>query len=121
MLDNYDRHPLYPMLVLLLEKCEMATKSAETQTSSSLNDELKHFLQRLHREKSCLVGTDKETNELVKNLDKLDVMGSNPASLLNSKNPSQAKNYRVDKWNCRLHTFGDRKHSSSQSSKVWLS
>ena len=53
------------MLVLLLEKCEMATKSAETQPSGGINDELKHFLQRLHREKPCLVGTDSETNELV--------------------------------------------------------
>ena len=59
------RHPMYPLLVLLLEKCEIATKSADSQPSANLNEELKAFLQRLQREKPSLFSEDKETNELV--------------------------------------------------------
>jgi hypothetical protein len=52
-------------LAILLEKCELATKSGESQPSVSLNDEVRIFLQRLEHEKVALEGKDKETNELV--------------------------------------------------------
>jgi hypothetical protein len=58
---------LFPLLVLLLEKCEIATKSADSQPSANLNEELKVFLQRMQREKPTLFSGDKETNELVNN------------------------------------------------------
>ena len=56
---------MFPLLVHLLEKCELATKSGDGQSSASLNEELKTFLQRLQRGNSKLFGEDKETNDLV--------------------------------------------------------
>jgi hypothetical protein len=56
---------MFPLLVYLLEKCELVTKSGDSQSSVSLHDELKSFLQRLQQDKTNLFGEDKETNDLV--------------------------------------------------------
>ena len=59
------RHPLYPLLALLFEKCELATQSAECPTSDSFNVDIQAFVQHQQQEKRPLLAESEETNELV--------------------------------------------------------
>ena len=75
------KHPLFPLLALLFEKCELATQSAECPTSESFNVDiqvdigllsdpksfLSHqaFVQHQQQEKRPLLSDNEEANELV--------------------------------------------------------
>ena len=59
------RHPLFPLLALLLEKCELATQSIDCPVSDSLNADLQVFVQQQGREKKSLLTDNIEANELV--------------------------------------------------------
>ncbi|XP_054280163.1 homeobox protein PKNOX2-like isoform X2 [Macrosteles quadrilineatus] len=45
------KHPLFPLLALLFERCEQATQSAETPNSESFNMDIQAFVQ--HQERDC--------------------------------------------------------------------
>ena len=59
------RHPLFPLLALLFEKCELATQSAECPSSDSFNVDIQAFVQHQQQEKRPLLSDSEETNELV--------------------------------------------------------
>ena len=59
------RHPLFPLLALLFEKCELATQSAECPSSDSFNVDIQAFVQHQQQEKRPLLAESEETNELV--------------------------------------------------------
>ena len=59
------RHPLFPLLALLFEKCELATQSAECPTSESFNVDIQAFVQHQQQEKRPLLSDNEEANELV--------------------------------------------------------
>ena len=41
------RHPLYPLLALLFEKCELATQSPDSANTDSFNIDVQTFVQVL--------------------------------------------------------------------------
>ena len=59
------RHPLFPLLALLFEKCELATQSAECPSSDSFNVDIQAFVQHQQQEKRPLLAESEEANELV--------------------------------------------------------
>jgi len=59
------KHPLFPLLALLFEKCELATQSAECPTSDSFNVDIQAFVQHQQQEKRPLLAESEETNELM--------------------------------------------------------
>ena len=42
---NSYRHPLYPLLALLFEKCELATQSPDSASTDSFNIDVQTFVQ----------------------------------------------------------------------------
>jgi len=59
------KHPLFPLLALLFEKCELATQSAECPSSDSFNVDIQAFVQHQQQEKRPLLAESEETNELM--------------------------------------------------------
>lgn len=59
------KHPLFPLLALLFEKCELATQSAECPTSESFNVDIQAFVQHQQQEKRPLLSDNEEANELM--------------------------------------------------------
>ena len=45
------RHPLYPLLALLFEKCELATQSPDSANTDSFNIDVQTFVQHQQRDK----------------------------------------------------------------------
>ena len=59
------RHPLFPLLSLLLEKCEIATNSLDNLQLKHFNEEAKHFIFQKLRGLKEVISADPEVNELV--------------------------------------------------------
>jgi len=59
------KHPLFPLLALLFEKCELATQSAECPSSDSFNVDIQAFVQHQQQEKRPLLAESEEANELM--------------------------------------------------------
>ena len=59
------RHPLFPLLALLFEKCELATQSNECPTSESFNLDIQAFVQHQDRESKPFLSDNQEVNDLV--------------------------------------------------------
>ena len=60
------KHPLFPLLALLFEKCEIATQSIEFPTSDSFNNDVQVFVNQRQAEKLPLVlAENPEANELM--------------------------------------------------------
>ena len=59
------RHPLFPVLALLFEKCEVATQSIECPSTESFNSDLQVFIQQQQRDKKPFLSDNPEANELV--------------------------------------------------------
>ena len=59
------RHPLFPLLALLFEKCEMATQSVDCPSSDSFSSDVKVFVHQHEREKKPFLSDNAEANELV--------------------------------------------------------
>lgn len=64
------RHPLFPLLALMLEKCEEATRGeADTQTVlSSLENDVQVFIQHEKDGNKMLTTDDVEVDELVRQI-----------------------------------------------------
>jgi hypothetical protein len=61
----YCRHPLFPLLALLFERCEQATQLAETPNSESFNMDIQAFVQHQERDRKPFLINDAEIDGLV--------------------------------------------------------
>uniref|UniRef100_A0A1B6DRG0 Homeobox domain-containing protein n=1 Tax=Clastoptera arizonana TaxID=38151 RepID=A0A1B6DRG0_9HEMI len=59
------RHPLFPLLCLLFERCEQATQSAETPNSESFNLDIQAFVQHQERDRKPFLVNDSEIDGLM--------------------------------------------------------
>lgn len=59
------RHPLFPLLALLFEKCELATQSAECPSSESFNVDIQAFVQHREQDRKPFFGDDPEVDNLM--------------------------------------------------------
>merc|ERR1711892_1153972 len=59
------KHPLFPLLALLFEKCELATQSAECPSSEGFNVDIQAFVQHQQQDKRPLLSESDEANELM--------------------------------------------------------
>lgn len=59
------KHPLFPLLALLFEKCELATQSAECPSSEGFNVDIQAFVQHQQQDKRPLLSDSEEANELM--------------------------------------------------------
>lgn len=62
------RHPLFPLLTLLFEKCEQATQGSECITSASFDVDIENFVHQQEQEHKPFFSDDPELDNLV-NLD----------------------------------------------------
>ena len=60
------RHPLFPLLALLFEKCELATQSSECPSTESFNLDIQAFVQHQGREGKPFFTDNHDVNDLVK-------------------------------------------------------
>ncbi|KAM9317483.1 homeobox protein PKNOX1 [Gastrophryne carolinensis] len=59
------RHPLFPLLALLFEKCEGCTQGSESTTSASFDQDIETFVRRQHKEGKDFFSEDPETDSLM--------------------------------------------------------
>ncbi|CAN2387814.1 Homeobox protein PKNOX1 [Pristimantis euphronides] len=59
------RHPLFPLLALLFEKCEGCTQGSESTTSASFDLDIETFVRRQHKEGKDFFSDDPETDSLM--------------------------------------------------------
>lgn len=59
------KHPLYPLLALLFEKCELATQSPDSANTDSFNLDVQTFAQHQQRDKKPFFSGNKEVDDLV--------------------------------------------------------
>ncbi|XP_075218528.1 homeobox protein PKNOX2-like isoform X1 [Lycorma delicatula] len=59
------KHPLFPLLALLFERCEQATQSAETPNSESFNMDIQAFVQHQERDRKPFLVNDSEVDGLM--------------------------------------------------------
>ena len=59
------RHPLFPLLALLFERCEQATQSSEMQSSESFNIDIQAFIQHQERDRIPLLVNEPEIDGLM--------------------------------------------------------
>ncbi|KAG9482426.1 hypothetical protein GDO78_011228 [Eleutherodactylus coqui] len=76
------RHPLFPLLTLLFEKCEQATQGSECITSASFDVDIENFVHQQEQEHKPFFSEDPE-------LDNLDMLQNSPNSLSGLSNNPQ--------------------------------
>ncbi|NXG39617.1 PKNX2 protein, partial [Dromaius novaehollandiae] len=59
------RHPLFPLLTLLFEKCEQATQGSECITSASFDVDIENFVHQQEQEHKPFFSDDPELDNLV--------------------------------------------------------
>lgn len=59
------KHPLFPLLALLFERCEQATQSSDNSTSESFNMDIQAFVQHQERDRKPFLINDPEIDGLV--------------------------------------------------------
>lgn len=59
------KHPLFPLLALLFERCEQATQSAECPNSDSFNMDIQAFVQHQERDRKPFLMDDPEVDGLM--------------------------------------------------------
>ena len=62
------RHPLFPLLALLFEKCEQATQGSECITSASFDVDIENFVHQQEREHKPFFSEDPELDNLVSHI-----------------------------------------------------
>lgn len=62
------RHPLFPLLALLFEKCEQSTQGSEGTTSASFDVDIENFVRKQEKEGKPFFCEDPETDNLVSKL-----------------------------------------------------
>ncbi|KAK0076729.1 hypothetical protein PV325_004953 [Microctonus aethiopoides] len=59
------KHPLFPLLALLFERCELATQSSDNSTSESFNMDIQAFVQHQERDRKPFLINDPEIDGLM--------------------------------------------------------
>lgn len=59
------RHPLFPLLALLFEKCEQSTQGSEGTTSASFDVDIENFVRKQEKDGKPFFCEDPETDNLV--------------------------------------------------------
>ncbi|XP_043262608.1 homeobox protein homothorax-like isoform X3 [Colletes gigas] len=59
------KHPLFPLLALLFERCEQATQGSDNSTSESFNMDIEAFVQHQERDRKPFLINDPEIDGLV--------------------------------------------------------
>lgn len=59
------RHPLFPLLALLFEKCEQSTLSSDCITSASFDVDIENFVRCQEKEGNPFFSEDPELDNLV--------------------------------------------------------
>lgn len=59
------RHPLFPLLALLFEKCEQSTQGSEGSTSASFDVDIENFVRKQEKEGKPFFCEDPETDNLM--------------------------------------------------------
>ncbi|XP_036419299.1 homeobox protein PKNOX1 [Colossoma macropomum] len=59
------RHPLFPLLALLFEKCEQSTQSSECVTSASFDVDIQNFVRSQEKESKAFFSEDPELDNLM--------------------------------------------------------
>ncbi|XP_029813273.1 homeobox protein PKNOX2 isoform X1 [Suricata suricatta] len=59
------RHPLFPLLTLLFEKCEQATQGSECITSASFDVDIENFVHQQEQEHKAFFSDDPELDNLM--------------------------------------------------------
>lgn len=59
------KHPLFPLLALLFERCEQATQSSDNSMSESFNMDIQAFVQHQERDRKPFLINDPEIDGLV--------------------------------------------------------
>uniref|UniRef100_A0A8C1WZM8 Pbx/knotted 1 homeobox 2 n=1 Tax=Cyprinus carpio TaxID=7962 RepID=A0A8C1WZM8_CYPCA len=62
------RHPLFPLLALLFEKCEQATQGSECITSASFDVDIENFVHQQEQDHKPFFSEDPELDNLVRTL-----------------------------------------------------
>jgi hypothetical protein len=62
------RHPLFPLLALLFEKCEQSTQGSEGTTSASFDVDIENFVRKQEKDGKPFFCEDPETDNLVSNV-----------------------------------------------------
>ncbi|XP_023322911.1 homeobox protein PKNOX2 isoform X2 [Eurytemora carolleeae] len=62
---NIYKHPLFPLLALLFEKCELATQSPDCPSSDSFNQDIHTFISHHQRDNKPFFTQDEEVNDLM--------------------------------------------------------
>lgn len=63
----FRRHPLFPLLALLFERCELATQSPDPQSSDAFNLDIQAFVQHQERDRKPFLSNEPEIDGLVSN------------------------------------------------------
>lgn len=61
------RHPLFPLLALLFEKCEQSTQSSDCVSSASFNVDIENFVRSQKKEGKGFFCDDPDVDNLVRN------------------------------------------------------
>lgn len=67
----FSRHPLFPLLALLFEKCEQSTQGSEGTTSASFDVDIETFVRKQEKEGKPFFCEDPETDNLVSRINVL--------------------------------------------------
>lgn len=59
------KHPLFPLLALLFERCELATQSSEPQSSDAFNLDIQAFVQHQERDRKPFLANEPEIDGLM--------------------------------------------------------
>lgn len=60
------RHPLFPLLTLLFEKCEQSTQSSDCVTSASFDIDIQNFVRNQEKDAKAFFSEDTELDNLVR-------------------------------------------------------
>ena len=59
------RHPMFPLLAMLFEKCEQATQTSDCPTSQTFDNDIKDYILQHHREGKPFYSDDPDLDGLV--------------------------------------------------------
>lgn len=66
------RHPLFPLLAMLFDKCEWATGSQEGPSSQAFQNDIRSFLLHLGQDGKSLMSGNDETDSLVSSMNRAE-------------------------------------------------
>jgi hypothetical protein len=59
------QHPLFPLLLMLFEKCELATQTTECPSARSIDMDIRTFISQMQHQGKALLAEEPEVDSLV--------------------------------------------------------